>query len=116
MENNDNNYIINPIAFTNKNLSPIKEYQFCQSNGFINKDNLQNIPFINNSLFCYATPKKDFHQLEQEAIFSPIASNSKLEIINNNLLSTIRKNSLNEISPFRPYKTPYNNSKSIEKM
>lgn len=114
MENNDscNNYIINPIDFPNKNLSPIKEYQ----NGFICKDHIQNIPFINNSLFYYTTPKKDFHQLEQEAIFSPFASNSKLEIINNNLLSTVRKNSLNEISPIRPYRTPYHNSKSLEKM
>ena len=106
MENNDIslNYIfINPQNTFNKNLSPFKEYQ---SNSFINREylpNIQNSTFYNNNnLSCYATPKKDFHPLEQENLFSPYISNSKAEIINNNLLTSIRKNSLNDISPFKP--------------
>ena len=87
MENNDfhfnYNYMsqLNPI---NKNLSPFKEYPVYQSNGIVNRDNFTNIPntsFLNNSFFGYATPKKDFHQLEQEYLFSPFVSNSKFHCL-----------------------------------
>lgn len=112
-----NNYIINTINLPNKNLTPSKEYQIFQSNGIICKDNLQNIQntFFNNSLSLYATPKKDFHQLDQGAIISPLVSNSKVEIPNNILLNSLRKNSINNLSPFKPLITPYNNSQSRDK-
>ena len=122
MENNDfhfnYNYMsqLNPI---NKNLSPFKEYPVYQSNGIVNRDNftnIQNTSFLNNSFFGYATPKKDFHQLEQEYLFSPFVSNSKIDIQNNNLFTSNRRNSLNDISPFKPMiNSPYINSKIVDK-
>ena len=122
MENNDfhfNYNYMNPLNPINKNLSPFKEYPVYHSNGIINRDNLaniQNTSFFNNSLSCYATPKKDFHQMEQESIFSPFISNSKIDIPNNNLFTSIRRNSLNDISPFKPMiNSPYINSKIIDK-
>ena len=121
MENNDfllNNYM-NPLNPANKNLSPFKELPDYQGNAIMNRDNIpniQNTSFFNNSLSCYATPKKDIHQIEQERFFSPFISNSKVDIENNNLLTTLRKNSLNDLSPFKPMtNSPYINSKIIDK-
>ena len=124
MENNDsslNNIFMNPQNAINKNLSPFKDYPLYQPNQFINRDHLSNIPnpnFYNNNnnLSCYATPKKDFRPLEQDNLFSPYISNSKVEIINNNLLTTLRKNSLNDISPFKPMiNSPCINLKNVER-
>ena len=122
MENNDislNNICTNPQGTINKNLSPFKDYPLYQSN-FINREFLSNIPnpnfCNNNNLSCYATPKKYFHPLEQDNLFSPYISNSKVEIINNNLLTTMRKNSLNDISPFKPMiNSPCINFKNMER-
>ena len=125
MENNDislNNIAMNPHIAINKNLSPFKDYPLYQQNQFINREYFANIPNSNfynnnnNNLSYYATPKKDFHPLEQENLFSPYFSNSKAEIINNNLLTTMRKNSLNDISPFKPMiNSPYVYLKNVEK-
>ena len=122
MENNDfvfNYLFMNPSNPTNKYLSPSKDYQVYQSNSFVNKENFinnLNTSFYNNiSLSYYATPKKIFQILEQDNNFSPNISNSKNEIINNNLLTTFRKNSLNDLSPFKPMISPYINSKNIER-
>ncbi len=120
MENNDlsfNCLFINPSNPANKNLSPSKEYQV--PNSFVNKENFVNnlnSSFYNNiPLSYYATPKKGFQMLEQDNNFSPYISNSKNEIMNNNLLTTLRKNSLNDFSPFRPMVSPLINSKNMEK-
>ena len=120
MENNDfhiNYNYMNPFNSINKNLSPFKENPIYQPNGIIrdNLTNIQNSSFLNDSLSFYATPKKDFHQLEQETIFSPFISNSKIDMPNNNLLTSIRRNSLNDISPFKPMISPYINSKIVDK-
>jgi hypothetical protein len=117
MENNNFfNFPLNPLS---KNLSPFKEDRIYQSNGYINKDNLtniQNTPFKNNPLSCFVTPKKDYRSLDPEVILSPLVSNNKAEIMNNNLLS-LHKNSINDLSPFRPMNnSPYTNSKIFDKM
>ena len=120
MENNNfslnYNFPLNPLG---KNLSPFKEDRIYQSNGFINKDNManiQNTPFKNNPLSCFVTPKKDYRSLDPEVILSPLVSNNKQEILNNNLLS-LHKNSINDLSPFRPMNnSPYTNSKIFDKM
>ena len=123
MENNDisiNNIFMNPQNSFNKNLSPFKDYPLYPQN--INREYLSNIrnqSFYNNNnnnLSCYATPKKDFGSFDQENFFSPYISNSKVEIINNNILTTIRKNSLNDISPFKPMiNSPFINLKNVER-
>ena len=123
MENNDislNNIFMNPQNVINKNLSPFKEYPLYQPNSSINREYFSNVPnqsfYNNNNLSCYATPKKDFRSLEQENLFSPYISNSKVEIINNNLFTTNRKNSLNDISPFKPMiNSPFIKLKNVEK-
>ena len=121
MENNDfafNYLFMNPSNPANKYLSPSKDYQVYQSNSFVNKENFisnLNTSLYNNSLSYYATPKKVFQILEQDNNFSPNISNSKNEIINNNLLTTLRKNSLNDLSPFKPMISPYINSKNRER-
>ena len=123
MENNNfglnYNYPLNPLS---KNQSPLKEDRMYQSNGFINKDNLinvQNIPFQNNLISCFATPKKDYRSLDPEVILSPLVSNNKPDISNNNLLSH-NKNSLIDYTNFSPFvlmnSSPYTNSKMIDKM
>ena len=109
------NFPLNPLG---KNLSPYKEDRIYQPNGFINKDNLtnvQNTPF-KIPLSCFVTPKKDYRSLDPEVILSPLASNNKPEMLNNNLCS-LHKNSINDLSPFRPMNnSPYTNSKMFDKM
>lgn len=119
MENNDSSINYIPMNILNKNLSPIKDFSNFQSNAFIIKDNYQN-PQNNlfyNNLSNFATPKKEVHILDPEMILSPFVSNSKIDISNNNyLLTTIRKNSLND-SPFKPMinNSPFINTRIIEK-
>ena len=49
-------------------------------------------------------------------ILSPFVSNSKIDASNNKyLVATICKNSLNDLSPFRPINSPYMNNRIIEK-
>lgn len=123
MENNDislNNIFMNPQNAINKNLSPFKEYPLYQPNPINNREYSSNIPnstfYNNNNLSIYTTPKKDFRSLEQQNLFSPYISNSKTEIINNNLLTTLRKNSINDTSPFRPMiNSPCINIKNMER-
>lgn len=123
MENNDLsfNYIsINPPNSANKNFSPIKENSLFHSN-YMNKDiipNVQSSSFYNNQLSQYATPKKDFRSIEHDSAFSPFFSSDKVDIYNNknNLLTTIRKNSLNDLSPFKPKGSPFMNAKILDKM
>ena len=118
MDNNDFSlkYIcpINPI---NKNLSPYKEEPNYQLNAFINRENLpnmQNAPYFNNQLSCFATPKKEYHSFDPEIILSPFVFNSKQDITNMNLLS-FRKSSINDMSPFKPMISPYFNPRIIDK-
>ena len=70
--------------------------------------NIQNTPYKTNPLSCFVTPKKK--------ILSPFVSNNKPEMLNNNLLS-LHKNSINDLSPFKPMNdSPYTNSKFFDKM
>ena len=120
MENNDYsslNYIsMNPL---NKNFaSPIKEHSIFQPNGFVIRENYQNIQnnIFYNNISNFVTPKKDHNLLDPEMILSPFVSNSKIDASNNKyLLATICKNSLNDLSPFRPMNSPYMNNRIIEK-
>ena len=119
MENNDfcQNYTcINVLNPSNKYLSPSKGYQINQLNSYFNRENISNNSFNNNSLSCYATPKKDFHSFEPDFILSPYVSNSKIDYVNNNLLTTLRKNSINDMSSYKQMiNSPCNNSKFVEK-
>ena len=49
----------------------------------------------------------------KKTILSPFVSNNKPEMLNNNLLS-LHKNSINDLSPFKPMNnSPYTNSKFL---
>jgi hypothetical protein len=120
MDNNDYsslNYIsMNPL---NKNFaSPIKEQAIFQPNGYVIRENYQNIQnnIFYNNISNFVTPKKDHNLLDPEMILSPFVSNSKIDASNNKyLITTICKNSLNDLSPFRPMNSPYMNNRIIEK-
>ena len=124
MENNDfsfNNISVNPLNSAKKNFSPIKEYSLLQPNCYINKENNSNIQsssFYPNQLSQFATPKKNFGSLEHDSVFSPFFSSAKIDTHynNNNLLTSIRKNSLNDSTPFKQMISPYMNSKIGDKM
>ncbi len=111
------NYMsMNPL---NKNLAtPIKEHSLFQPSGFGIRENFQNIPnnlFFNN-LSNFATPKKDHNLLDPEMILSPFVSNSKIDASNNKyLLTSIYKNPLNDVSPFKPMRNSPFINKIIEK-
>ena len=79
-----------------------------------NRPNNQNSPLYYNLISRYVTPKKlDFNagiiysklntpaQTKNDMNFSPFISNSKIEM-SNYKMSSFRKNSLIELSPFRP--------------
>ena len=113
MENNDfsfNYTCPNILNSANKNLSPEKVYPGYQFNPFYMRENMlniQNISYNNNPLSYYETPKKDYQSLRHESLISSYAS----DCLNNNLLITNRKNSLNNRSPFQPMtNSPFSNS------
>ncbi len=119
MENSDSSINYTPMNILNKNLSPTKDFSNFQSNAFIIKENYQNTQnnLFYNNLSNLATPKKEAHILDPEIILSPFISNSKIDISNNNyLLTTIRKNSLND-TPFKPMinNSPFINTRILEK-
>lgn len=122
MENNDfslNYPCMNILNSANKNLSPLKVYPGYQFSSYFMKENMSNIPnilFNNNPLSCYGTPKKDYYSFDHESLISPYASNSKIDSLNNNLLRTNHKNSLNNITPFKQkIYSPFISSKIKEK-
>ena len=117
MENNDfsfNYAYMNVLNSANKNLSPEKVYPGYQFNPIYMRENMMGVPnisFNNNPLSYYETPKKDYQSLRHESLISSYASNSKIDCLNNNLLITNRKNSLNNRSPFQPMiNSPFPNS------
>ena len=128
MENNDyfqnyKNYSYqNQMNQVNRNLSPNKENKINQSILYQNRDtqNIQNGNYYNNNQFpFYSTPKKASNLFETDSLLSPIESNSKNDITNNNLLTNKKNNFLNVITtPFKSIigNSPYNGIKSENKL
>ena len=85
----------------NKNYSPYKEEQNNQYNGYMNKELIQNgYNIYNNYAFC-STPKKGINLYEPDTLFSPMYSNSKVDLSNNQLLTNRKNSYLNETTPFK---------------
>lgn len=117
MNNQDNHFSnfmnsFNPIF----KYSPFKEDILNQTPlpNSANRSNNQNSPLYYNLISRYVTPKKlDFNsgiiyskvntpaQVNNNTTFSPFISNSKFEM-SNYKMSSFKKNSLIELSPFRP--------------
>ena len=131
MENNNdfslnykNYFYQNQENQINRNLSPNKEDKINQQNGYINRENIQifqNGNYYNNQFPYFQTPKKNVNLGEPDTLLSPLDSNCKNDISNNNNnLLTIRKNLLNNINNLTPFKSiinnsPYNGMKSENK-
>ena len=120
MENNNdfslnykNNFYPNQTNQMNRNLSPNKEDKINQPNSYVNRENFQNFQngnYYNNQFPYFQTPKKNINLGEPDTLLSPLDSNCKNDISNNNNLLTIRKNLLNNINNITPFKSFLNNS------
>ena len=102
---NYNNYqYMNELSQMNRNFSPYKEDRNNQFNGYINKEPFQN-GYNNynnfNTFGYYSTPKKGVNLYEPDTLFSPMNSNSKVDLSNNQLLTNRKKSYLNESTPFK---------------
>lgn len=121
MENNDyflnykNCLSQNQISQMNRITSPFKDNKINQAIIYQNKDNTpikQNENYYNQFSY-FSTPKKVGNIYEPDTLLSPLDSNSKNEIINNNSLLN-RKTCLNFINtPFKAItgNSPYNGIK-----
>ena len=120
MENNNgfslnykNNFYQTQANQINRNLSPNREDKINQQNAYINRENFQifqNGNYYNNQFPYFQTPKKNLNLGEPDTLLSPLDSNCKNDISNNNNLLTIRKNLLNNINNITPFKSMINNS------
>lgn len=121
MENNDylqnyQNYSYqNPMNQMNKNSSPFKDNKMNQSFLYQNNNSQisQNGNYFNNQFPYLTTPKKTGNLYEPDTLLSPIESNSKNDMSNNNALIK-NKNLLNIIcTPFKSIvgNNPYNGTK-----
>jgi hypothetical protein len=120
MENNNgfslnykNNFYQTQANQMNRNLSPNREDKINQQNAYINRENIQifqNGSYYNNQFPYFQTPKKNLNLGEPDTLLSPLDSNCKNDISNNNNLLTIRKNLLNNINNITPFKSMINNS------